>query len=477
MLPVGEWLLETRVRVVRDADGAVAGLVGVAVDVTQHVAAVQALRTLVEQDTLTGLATRSHGENQVSALLGEGPLVLLLVDLDDFKDINDSLGHAVGDEVLRQVAGRLQEATSGTRTVLARLGGDEILVAVPGADRAAGKALAEVVLEAVARPLVLEFNDAPHGNPELLVTASVGIALAPEHGSTFSDLLAHADSAMYSAKRAGRATHTVYEAGSNAARRRLTLTRRLRWAVARDELEVHFQPVIHLRTGRTTGFEALARWTDAELGVVPPTEFIPVAESSRLVEDLFEVVLHRALAAAAAWPTSPGQPPLTVAVNLAARQLRDPRLPARVAAAAAAHGVAVQRLHLELTESAAMDDAPVVDQVLRGLRDVGTHPVIDDFGVGYSSLGRLRDLSADNILHGVKLDRSFQPATPSSRSHTLLATFLTMTAALGVESIAEGLETAEQRDVVRDLGCTSGQGFLFSRALPPEAIGDFLPRT
>ena len=486
-------MLRTAYRPVRDDVGAVVGIVGVANDITVDVEREDSLRQLATHDQLTGLLNRRAAEDEVQRFLDGGvPAAVLAIDLDHFKDVNDSLGHATGDEFLRGVCRRIRERVPAD-AVLARFGGDELLLvsALPAEQpRNAAQELARTVLAAVSEPLAIDVSPTAQATTEVVelsMSASVGIVVTPSHGDELSTILARADAAMYSVKRTGRGTYAFYAPGEDTARRRLSLSGRLRKAVTGGVIQVHYQPLLDLSTGRTVAFEALSRWTDPDLGPVSPAEFVSLAEDTGLVDELTDLVLDRALAANAAWnadvlrraghdPAS-GVPAagvsgqlLGIGVNVASRQLRDRGLAARVAAAADSHGVPAGCVVLELTEGAAMDSSLVTEAVLREVRDAGLTAVIDDFGVAYSNLARLRDLSADRLIDAVKLDRSFVAELPGSRATALVSSFLHTAATLGVNAVAEGIETPAHLAALQDLGCFLGQGWLFAPAMPGDDV-------
>ena len=491
--------LLTQFQPLHDAAGGILGAVGVSTDITPQVQVEAELRRLAAYDPLTGLANRAHTEATVASALADGQrLAALLLDLDHFKDINDSLGHGAGDQVLLSVADRLRHRLEGV--VVGRLGGDEILVVLPlgpaGApspgpdqpspsDRQAAERLAAQVLAVVSEPVtVVLVDDRGRAEPgavdadrvvepvELLVTASVGVVVAPAQADDLSTLLARADAAMYAAKRQGRGCFAHYTAREDTAHRRLTVTSRLRRALVAGALDVHLQPLVRLDDLRPVAFEALARWTDPELGPVSPLEFVALAEDTGLVHDLMDLVVDRAFAAAAGWAGRGLR--LEVGVNVATRQLRDRGLPERLRQAAEGHGVDPALVVLELTESAAMDEGPATDRVLRALRDTGMTLVVDDFGVGYSNLARLRDLSAEDLIGAVKLDRSFVTEMPSPRATALVDAFLHTATTLGLHAVAEGIETEEHLAALRRLGCPMGQGWLFGAAMPASRVAPWL---
>ncbi|MFH5208493.1 putative bifunctional diguanylate cyclase/phosphodiesterase [Antrihabitans sp. NCIMB 15449] len=420
----------------------------------------------------------------MAELLSDGePLALLLIDLDDFKDINDSHGHAMGDRVLHRVGTRIRK-TAPARSIIGRLGGDELVVGLRTADVDQAAAVASSIIDAISRPMRINFDVA--GQPirlDISVTASVGIAVAPGDGVSIATLLTRADSAMYAAKRSGRAAHRFYRADADRASRRLKVSTRLRKAVTSGSLDVEFQPIVDLTASRITGFEALARWNDTQLGPVGPDEFIALAENSPLIDELFDLVLDRSLRAAATWnsqidaatatPRAKGGELLTVGVNVAARQLRDRTLPNRIVDAAARAGLTPSCVVLELTETALMDDSGRSRAVIGALRDAGIRALIDDYGIGYSNMARLSDLSATGLLDGIKIDRTFVSDLPTDRAVTLLEMFVTMTKALGVSAIAEGIESDEQLTLLTSLGYRFGQGWRFAKPMSADAAARF----
>lgn len=465
---IGPHIYDTQYRPLFTAGGALKGSLGITTDVTAQVVSEQALRMLAETDAVTGLGSRGQIEQELAAAFDSGgPLTLLLVDLDDFKDINDSHGHAVGDVVLRRIGGRMRRIV-GSTAILGRLGGDELIVGLHSDDLLEVSSIADKILGEISRPMRIEV-DAEEQMTELdvSITASIGIAVAPMDGDSPSSLLTHADSAMYAAKRSGRASHRFYRADADRAGRRLQVSTRLRSAIKSGALDVEFQPICQLADGKVAGFEALARWNDARLGPVSPDEFIALAESSPLIDDLFDLVLHRSLAAAAAWNAgrSSSADFVSININVAARQLRDPGLPDQIIRAADAVGLPYGCVAIELTETAVMENAARTWGVLRAISGAGIRVLIDDYGVGYSNMARLGELSGAGILEGIKIDRTFVADLPTDRAKTLLTMFLTMTRSLGVSAVAEGIESDEQLRTLLGLGCVIGQGWHFAKPM------------
>ncbi len=418
-------------------------------------------RTLLQDRLTLALAldaTRrgeADGADEAGGALRAAPVALLLLDLDRFKEVNDTLGHQYGDELLRQVGARLRQTLRASDTV-ARLGGDEFAALLPGADEASAVSATRAVLAALAAPIMVE-------GQTLDVGASVGIALSPAHGHDATTLLRRADVAMYAAKRT-RAGHAIYdEVADRHSADRLALAGALRQALATDGLLLYYQPQVSLATGAVCGVEALLRWPHPAHGFIPPDYFIPLAEHTGLIDPLTEWVLRAALRHARGW--SHGGPGLGVAVNLSAHLLHDQELPATIAGLLREHGVAPGTLTLEVTESAVMADPERAVDVLARLRRLGVRLSIDDFGTGYSSLGYLKRLPVDEI----KLDKSFvlglgTNAAPADVA--IVRSVVQMAQALRREVVAEGVENPEAWDLLRDLGCDVAQGYYMSRPLP-----------
>jgi len=441
-------------------------------DITAHRMLQKELARQASHDPLTGLANASLFRDRLrGALTGsegvESRVGVLFVDLDDFKTINDSLGHPVGDELLVGVAERLRSCVR-TVDLVARMGGDEFAVMV--SDLRSDDDAAEIarrILTVIAEPM-------PIGSRRVVTTASVGIAVGVTGGHV-DDVLRNADAAMYAAKNQGRNRAESFRPELHtAAVRRLEIDSQLRGAAARGELTVHYQPVVELTTGIVESLEALVRWDHPDHGMVPPGEFIPIAENSDLIDEIGTYVLRRSCAAAADWPTVEGRVDRpALAVNLAPRQLQDAGVVDRVRAQLEHTGMPPERLTLEITESALNLDPATAQERLEGLKGLGVRLAMDDFGTGYSSLSHLQRFPIDVL----KIDRSFVSTITEPVGASLIEAVLNLCAALGIESVAEGVETEEQRLALIELGCTRAQGWLFSRPMPELEVEGFLVET
>ena len=383
-------------------------------------------------------------------------LTIHLVDLDRFKSINDTLGHPIGDKLLKAVASRLNTAV-GPTDMITRFGGDEFIVLQTGCKRAQDADwLAQRMLRALKDPFEIDGH-------RLDIDASIGIAMAPNDGSDVDQLLKKADMALYAAKTGGRGGHRFFASEmeqATQARRALELD--LREALAAEQFELHFQPVVDLANGRVTTCEALLRWTHPKRGPVPPAVFIPIAEETGLIIALGEWVLKRACAEAANWPRD-----IKVAVNLSPAQFRDRGLPLQVVTALAKSGLAPQRLELEVTERLLLEESDHTLATMRQLNNLGVGLSLDDFGTGYSSLNYLRKFP----FHKIKIDHSFicdLGQDPDARP--IIGAIATLGSGLDKIVVAEGIETEEQRMLVIAQGCHEGQGYLFGRPMSAAAI-------
>jgi diguanylate cyclase (GGDEF)-like protein/PAS domain S-box-containing protein len=459
-------------------EGVVTGMLGVATDITDRVAAEHRLDYLTAHDELTGLAKRPLFERHLEAALARaqrhgGHLAVLYLDLDRIKAVNESLGHEAGDELLRQVAARLQQAVRA-EDILARHSGDEFLVLLnltqPDGRRVSEPAAVQMAAAAAQRlhdclrvPLVIAGN-------EVAVDASIGASLFPIDAEDPATLIRHADEAMYRSKENGRGGTLLYQEIAEDRPEMLTLTADLHRALERDELKLHYQPIVELSTGRCTRVEALVRWSHPERGLIPPGEFIPLAEETGVIEAIGEWVVDEACRQLAEWQRNGLR--LSVSVNLSLREMRRPDLVERIAAVVRREGLPTGSLMVEITETAAMLELPRMREVMRGLRDCGVPMAIDDFGAGYSSLGRLRDVRGIDTL---KVDRSFVSGVPNDEfANKLVAGIIAIAHGLDFVPLAEGIETAEQLEFLTSCGCPLGQGFHFTKPLPAAELQNWL---
>jgi diguanylate cyclase (GGDEF)-like protein len=427
-------------------------------------------------DALTGLPNREQLRNRLNSTLTSAKqhqrmLAVLYLDLDNFKRVNDTLGHAVGDELLCLVAARLRsslraddavdDVPSSRSSHIARLGGDEFIVILPNirsADDAA--AVAARLIAELQEPMRLALHT-------LVVTPSVGVAMYPADGVEADTLLRNADLAMYFAKRKGPGMFAFFDASMNdAALHRFTLEAKLRGALERGEFTLHYQPQFDVRTGGISGMEALLRWTNEELGVIPPAEFIPVAEETGLILSIGEWVLRTACKQAKDW-IDEGLPVVRMAVNVSGQQFILKDFPQLVAGIVKETGLEASMLELEITESVVMKDEAWAEQALAQLKALGVMLAIDDFGTGYSSFGRLRHFAVDRL----KIDRSFMTSLiDSGDDRAIAAAIIAMSRSMRISVTAEGVESFPQLLFLQEHDCHEAQGFLFSRALPaPDA--------
>ncbi len=440
----------------------VIGLRGVTTNVTVARRAEAKVAYMAHYDGLTNLPNRflfnetlQHSLNRRRA--GQINAVLCL-DLDHFKAVNDTLGHPIGDQLLQTVARRVESCVRD-QDLPARFGGDEFAVLlrdVAGLEEVS--ALAERIIRTIGEPIDI---DGQH----ILTATSIGIALAPENGDTVSDLLKNADLALYDAKANGRNRYSFFETGMDeAARERRELEMELRGALSKNQLTLHYQPLINIETGAVSGYEALMRWRHPERGVINPDEFIPIAEETGLIVQFGEWVIRQAIAEVARWPEH-----LHVAVNLSPAQMRSGSLITTIVNALGAAGVSPRRLELEITENLLMQDSEVNIATLHRLRNLGVRISLDDFGTGYSSLNYLRSFPFDKI----KIDRCFiQSIDTNEDCRAIVASVAGLAKKLGMITTAEGVERPEQLAELATGGCTEAQGFLFSRAVPPEELTD-----
>jgi len=425
--------------------------------------AVEHIKFLAHHDSLTTLSNRFSMENRLEQALAtsrreDGQLAVLLIDMDRFKNINDTLGHHVGDKLLVEVACRLQ-ASVRESDIVARLGGDEFVIVLTGMDAVRdAMSVGTKILGALGQPYTIE-GQLLHSTP------SIGISVFPGDGNDVATLLKHADAAMYHAKEHGRNNLSFFTADLTIdATLRMELERDLRAALAADKLEVHFQPQVRADTEKLRGFEALVRWPHPERGWIPPLQFIHIAEESGLIEPLGAWVMDRACRQLADWHAA-GIGDVGMAINLSAYQLRSATLVEQVRATLQKYALAAEDIEIEITESVAMADPEQAIQRLRGLRDLGVQIAIDDFGIGYSSLSYLKRLP----IQVLKIDRAFvSDIETDPNDAAICSATIAMAKSLGLRVVAEGVETAAQRDFLADLGCDYLQGYLFGRPVPAE---------
>jgi diguanylate cyclase (GGDEF)-like protein len=448
-------------------DPSVAGIILNARDVTERRQFEKQLQHQAFHDSLTGLPNRALLQDRIAHALARSrrqpqPLAVLFLDLDAFKSVNDSLGHATGDTVLQAVAERLRTSMREEDTV-ARIGGDEFAILLEGVgDEMGAQEAAARALAALVRPLLIH-------DRLLLIRASVGVALSVNGQETVDDLLRNADLAMYAAKTSGKGRYQLFEPDLHrAAVNRLLLEQDLRVALERQEFVVHYQPIVALIGGQITGVEALVRWRHPERGLVEPDDFIPLAEETGLILPIGRWVLREACTQGARWHAlHPHLATLEVSVNLSVKQLEDADLVAYVHQVLTETGLAPERLLLELTESALMQDAEGGLRQLRALKALGVRLAIDDFGTGYSSLSYLRQFPVDML----KIDKSFVASLSSQPGEVaLVRAMLRLGHSLNLRVLAEGIEMPEQAGTLQDLQCELGQGYYFAKPAPARDV-------
>ncbi len=465
-----EFLSWCEVTEVRDSDGKRTHFVAVLSDITHRKQAEQELRYLANYDVLTGLPNRTLLGEQIAQAIAQAQrrgqkVAILFLDLDRFKHVNDSLGHAMGDRMLKAVGNRLRLVVREGDSV-ARLGGDEFTVMLENiGDAGAAAQVAEKIINAFDQPLELE------NGQEIAISPSIGISLFPDHGSSADELLKRADTAMYQAKDQGRRTWMIYtSAMETVARLRATTITALRKAMARSELSLVYQPRMSLVDDRVTGVEALLRWRSAELGDVAPGVFIPIAEEAGLIVDIGNWVVSQACAQLAAWRDA-GLNDLMMSINVSVAQLLRGNLIQHLSETLAEHDIAPSQIELELTESVIMANAAQSVSILRKLKAIGVSLAIDDFGTGYSSLSYLKRLPMDTL----KIDKEFVgDITTDPDDEAITATVIAMAHSLDLNVIAEGVETAEQIEYLRRQGCDEVQGHWLSFPLPAARCQAFL---
>lgn len=449
-----------------DGFGNFVGFRGSGHDLTEKRRSAEQATRLAHYDSLTGLANRHQMAQTLEKILSAPNLdhracSVFLLDLDRFKQVNDTMGHPAGDNLLTQVASRL-ERTIGDHGRVGRLGGDEFQVVLPGRHRREDLAqLARQVIDALSEPYSIEGH-------RVVIGVSVGMALSPDDGVTSEDLIRNTDLALYAAKDGGRGRHHFYAADLHSdAEERRQLEQDLRDALTQGGLELHYQPVIHTVTERITGFEALIRWNHPTRGQISPGKFIPIAEDSGLIAPIGEWALRTACRDLVQWPEN-----VRVAVNVSPLQFANPALPSIITNALAASQISPGRLELEITESVFLADDAGSDAMFAALKRVGVRLALDDFGTGYSALGYLKKAPFDKI----KIDQSFVrgATTTGSKNGAIIASIVSLAEALGMETTAEGVETLDELDLVRMLGCSHVQGFIYEKPLTRDAATERL---
>ena len=461
--------LEDRARAVIDTDGAPVRLDGVSSDITERKSHEAEMAHLVNHDVLTGLPSRNLLNDRITQALAharrsEQPVAVLFLDLDGFKFINDSLGHTVGDELLKAVAGRLADAIRDGDTV-ARLGGDEfVVVLLDIADAGDAEIVAQGILRSLVKPILAD-------GQSLHVTASIGVSVFPQDGHNADLLLKHADIAMYRAKDRGRNGIQRYAREMSVrTEERVKLESALRGALEREQFKLHYQPQVDLKDGRVCGVEALIRWTHPAFGTVSPARFIPLAEETGLIIPIGEWVLRQACRQLQAWHAA-GRKDLSMAVNVSARQFHHQDIPQLVRRVLDETGVPPHSLELELTESALLYNADAVIDTLRELKAIGVSLAMDDFGTGYSSLSYLKRFPIDTI----KIDQSFTADLPGGKdAASITRAIIAMAQSLDMKTIGEGVETYQQLNFLSVNACDVIQGHYFSAALPVDEMTDLL---
>jgi diguanylate cyclase (GGDEF)-like protein len=465
-----------------DSEGVFQGYVGSGSDLAERRRSQADITRLAYTDGLTGLANRERMRSTLEGFLlarhsGFHPTALILLDLDRFKAVNDTLGHQTGDELLKQVAQRIQRVV-GSDGAVGRLGGDEfkVILASDTARRDA-EAIAKNIIHSVSQPYSI-------ASAPITIGCSIGIAIAPEHGRTVDHLVRNADLALYAAKGGGRGLHRVYTDDMLAeATHRKHLEDDLRLALAQDELYVAYQPVVSMATTRIVGYEALVRWEHPVRGAISPAEFIPIAEEIGLIDGIGEWVLRTAVTDCAKWPAG-----IRVAVNVSPIQFANPKLPSLVANALMSATLDADRLELEITESVFLNEGSCTDQMFKALKSLGVRLALDDFGTGYSSLGYLKNAPFDKI----KIDQSFVRGAivAGNRNAAIIRAIVTLADTLGMETTAEGVEQQDEIGFIRELGCSHIQGYVYGRparidhvmsclsdyGAPAEAIGHKISR-
>ena len=443
-----------------DERGRYLGFRGIGTDLTEQRRSEREISRLARFDSLTSLPNRAMMRQTLDEALRNAAhrkkgCALFMIDLDRFKNVNDTLGHPVGDALLRQVAERLT-SVMGNHGQVGRLGGDEFQAVLPGgADIGLLESLARTLIEQVSRPYMIEGN-------KVTIGASVGISIGDPGRASADALVRNADLALYAAKAAGRGKHRLYEPSMHSeAAERQVLENDLRQAIERGELSVHYQPIVRTAGEEVTGFESLVRWQHPTRGAISPSKFVPLAEEAGLIGRIGEWVLRTALEEAANWPDH-----VRVAVNLSPLQFNDPNVADMVASHLKETGVRAERLELEITEGVFLAEGDSTDDTFAKLKGLGVRLALDDFGTGYSSLGYLKKAPFDKI----KIDQSFVrgAASTTNRNAAIIRAIVTLAETLDMDTCAEGVETHDDLQLIRELGVSMVQGYIFGQPSPAE---------
>lgn len=450
-------------------DDRIVGVYVIAKDITERKNAAKVIHHMAFYDSLTDLPNRRLFNERLEAALLEASVnkslsAVILLDLDSFKFINDSLGHDFGDKVLKTISSQI-ESCIGKKDTLARLGGDEFILLLPNmSDRLQASSTADKILEALGQPFSIDEH-------ELMITTSMGIAIYPDDGTDVETLIKHADTAMYMSKEKGKNNYKFFSVDmKNEFFRKLDMQKHLKKALEQEQFILHYQPQLDIGTGRVEGVEALIRWVHPEKGLIFPGEFIAIAEETGLIIEIGDWVLKAACGQAKAWQDA-GYKPLPISVNLSLRQFQDEQLAAKIAMLLEISGLDPKWLELEITESIFMEDVDSIMKTLNQLKLMGLNIVIDDFGTGYSALSYLTRIPTDKL----KLDKSFvQNIGYNPRESAIAAALINLAHTLNIKVVAEGVDTGEKLGFLIDKHCDSIQGYLFSPPVPVESFGEFL---
>jgi len=437
-------------------------------DLTERKQMENTIRQMAYYDSLTGLPNRNLLNDRLAVALANSSrnnqkVAILFLDLDHFKTINDSLGHETGDQLLQQVSLRIKRVLRKQDTI-ARMGGDEFIILIPGLTETDHTArLAEKILDAITPVFKI-------GDNELYIGCSIGISIFPDDGTEIKTLLKNSDLAMYRAKEKGRNTFQLYTPSMNfKAMERLAVEKNLRKALDREEFELYYQPKINLESGQIAGMEALIRWDSPELGMVMPSQFIHIAEETRLIIQMGHWVLLTACRQAKQWQ-SEGLPQIPISVNLSVVQFTHPNLVSEINKVINQTNTQPHNLELEITESVLMQDTTLAVSILNKLSELGIKISIDDFGTGFSSLNYLKNLPIDYL----KIDQTFIKDFNLQTNSAITKAIVTLAQSLNMKTIAEGVETEEQKEFLKELNCDEAQGYLFSKPLSKDKMDELL---